>query len=172
MIDDSLFYAINGLAEHYLWLDVLGIFLAKYLPYFLVASLALFLIWNWKKYWLMVAQAGTAALFGRFVVVELIRMLHDRTRPFLSGQTHILLTHSTTESFPSGHTTVFFAISTIVYLYNKKAGVAFFAFSSLMALGRVFTGLHWPLDILGGIVVGILSGFIINLLARRIFKEL
>jgi hypothetical protein len=93
MIDDSLFYAINGLAGHYLWLDIFGIFLAKYLPYFLGASLAIFLIWNWKKYWLMVIQAGAAALLGRFVIVELIRMLHDRTRPFLSGQTHTLLTH-------------------------------------------------------------------------------
>ncbi|MCX6791256.1 MAG: phosphatase PAP2 family protein [Candidatus Gribaldobacteria bacterium] len=171
MLDDSLFFAINGLAGNYLWLDVVGIFLAKYLPYFLVASLIIFLLWNWKKYWVMVFQAGIAAFLGRFAIVEIIRMFHDRSRPFLSDQTNVLLTHSTSSAFPSGHATVFFAIGTIVYLHNKKTGIVFLIFSFLMALGRVFTGLHWPLDILGGIAVGVLSGYLVYLAYPYIYKK-
>ncbi len=171
MIDSGLFYLINGFTGRYLWLDMFGIFLAQYLAYLLAGVLIVFLFKDWKKYWQMVFEAGAAALFGRYVIVEIIRFLHDRTRPFVYEKTHILLTHSASSAFPSGHATAFFAISTIVYLYNKKAGIIFFIASFLMGIGRIFTGLHWPLDILGGIVVGVLSGILIHKMLTLLLKK-
>lgn len=171
MLDDKLFYAINGLAGQSRVLDIIGIFLARYLAYVLVFVLLGFFIYNRKKYWPMIFEAGLTAFFANFVVIGLIRLFHNRMRPFLYEQTNVLLTHSTASAFPSAHATVFFAISLIVFFYNKKAGIMFFIASFLMGLARVFTGLHWPLDILGGIVAGLFSGFLMHYIFQKIIKS-
>lgn len=162
MFDSTIFQAINNLVFQNLWLDILSIFLAKYLPYFLVAILLVFLIKNFRKYWRMVLEAGIASVLSRYVLVEILRLLIYRPRPFLNPGTKSLLTYSASSSFPSGHAAVFFAISAIIFLYNKKAGIAFFIASFLMGVARIATGLHWPLDILVGMVVGIIAALLVH----------
>jgi undecaprenyl-diphosphatase len=161
MIDTGLFYFINGFAGKYAWLDAFAIFLAKYLPYCLVAVLFVFLIKDWKKYRFMIIEASGSALFGG-IFVEIIRFLHPRIRPLFYQGVNDLISHSASSAFPSGHATIFFAISTVVYINNKTAGIWFFIASFLMAIARVFTGLHWPLDIAAGMIVGVLSGLVVH----------
>lgn len=162
-----IFQQINGLALRYLWLDIVGIFLAKYLAYFLGAVLFLFLLYDFKKYWRMAVTAIVAAIFSRLVLVEFIRIFIGRSRPFLQDYTHILLTHSSLASFPSGHASVFFAVSAAVFFFNRGAGIVFFSASCIMGLARIFVGLHWPGDILTGMLLGIFSG----LLGYKIFEK-
>lgn len=162
MIDEQLFYNINILVGQYDWLDVLAIFLAQYLPYFLAVCLAFFAVKDFKKYWPMLAEAAVAALAGRFIFVELIRLLHDRFRPFLGSGVNNLLTYPSPDAFPSGHATVFFAISLIVAFYNRKAAIAFFTASLFIGAARVFTGLHWPIDVAAGIIVGLITGLLVH----------
>ena len=158
-IDVIIFQYINNFAGKYLWLDNLGIFFAQYFEYVLVGSLAIFLLVNTKKYLPMIWQAFAAAIFSRFFITEIIRWLWDRPRPFVENQVNLLIDHANTASFPSGHAAFYFAISTVVFLYNKKAGAFFLLTSFLIALARVFVGVHWPLDIVAGAVVGILTGW-------------
>lgn len=160
-LDIYIFSQINNLALKYLWLDTLAIFLAKYLPYLLVAVLVLFLIKDFKKYWKMVGIAFSAVIFSG-IIVQLIRFIWYQPRPFIADQVNLLLSHSPTGSFPSGHAAFFFALSTIIYFQNKKAGILFLFASLLIGLSRVFSGLHWPSDILAGIILGIFSAWLIN----------
>ena len=160
-LDICIFSQINGLALKYLWLDTLGIFLAKYLPWVLIGILILFLIKDFKKHYKMVCLGVSAAIFAR-IITEIIRWIWYHPRPFLENQVNLLLNHSPTSSFPSGHTSFFFALSTIVYFYNKKAGILLFLTSFSIGLGRVFTGIHWPSDILAGIIVGIFSAWLLR----------
>jgi undecaprenyl-diphosphatase len=102
-----------------------------------------------------------AALFARFAVVSFIRWILPRARPFVNNNVNLLFEHQGS-SFPSGHTAFFFALSTIIYFYNKKIGALFFLSSILIVLARVFSGIHWPSDILAGLIVGIISGLIIK----------
>lgn len=172
-LDIYIFFQINNLALKHLWLDTLAIFLAKYLPYLLVIVLVLFLLKDFRKYWKMVAAALSAAIFSE-VITQLIRFIWYQPRPFIENQVNLLLTHSPTSSFPSGHAAFFFALSTVIFLYYKKVypapsrrfwcgvGIFFLIASFLIGLSRVFSGLHWPSDILAGIVLGILSAWLIN----------
>jgi undecaprenyl-diphosphatase len=73
------------------------------------------------------------------------------------------------QSFPSGHASFAFGLATIVYFYNKKWGIAFFVMAILISTARVFTGVHWPSDILAGATVGIFSGWLINKLFNKIY---
>jgi len=165
-MDASIFSLINQFALKWFWLDVLAIFLAEYIGYVLLFSLLLFLAVKFRKYFKMIIEAVVSAILARFVIVELIRWIWQRPRPFVENNVNLLLTHNAS-AFPSGHAALFFAVSTIVYFYNKKAGIFFFIISLLICLARVFTGIHWPLDILAGIVVGVLSGLLIHKVSKK-----
>ena len=129
-----------------------------------------FLFKNFRKYWKMVILSFSVAILARFVIVDIIRWFFDRPRPFVENHVNLLVDKVNQSAFPSGHAAFFFAISTIVYLYNKKAGLLFFIASFLISIARVFSGIHWPLDILTGAIIGILSSFLVILSFRKFFS--
>ena len=169
-MDFLIFQKINNLAGRNICLDSLGIFFAEYLGYFLIGILILFLLKDYKKYWLMAVKALAAGVLSRFIFTEIIRFFWQRTRPFIENQVNLLLSHEITASFPSGHAAFYFAIATLTYFYNKKLGILFLISSFLIAISRVFVGVHWPSDVLAGAIIGIFSGWLTFLLSRRFFS--
>jgi len=162
--DYLFFQIINNLAgKNPIW-DKIGIFFAEYLPYLIAAGVAAFVIYwivknkNWKVLW----QALAALFLSRVVMTEIIRWIYHRPRPFIMHPVNLLLGHEASGSFPSGHATFLFAIASIVYFYNKKWGWLFLIFSFLAGAARVFVGVHYPLDVLAGAVIGIFSGWLIS----------
>ena len=169
-MDLYLFQQINQFAGRWFWLDTLGIYFAEYFGYVLILSLLLFLAVRFRKYFKMIIETIISAILARFVIVELIRWIWQRPRPFVENHVNSLLIHNAA-AFPSGHAAFFFALSTVVYFYNKKFGILFFLASFLICLSRVFVGIHWPSDILAGAVVGILSGWLIHKIFKSIAKK-
>jgi undecaprenyl-diphosphatase len=166
-MDLSLFFQINQYAGKWAALDGLAIFFARYFEYFLLFFLLLFLIKNFRKYWAMVLLALASAGVARFGVASLIRHFWHRNRPFIDSHVNLLFSYPNEASFPSGHATFYFALATVVFLRNKKAGILFYLAAFLICLGRIFVGIHWPSDILIGALVGIFSGWLIH----EIFKK-
>jgi undecaprenyl-diphosphatase len=167
--DIKIFEAINGLANQSEVINILGIFFAKYLPYLLVLFLLFFLFWpkkNRKENWAMVPIALIAALVGRFVAKGAVLIFYNRPRPYVNfSSVNKLISMDSVEnlqSFPSGHAVFFFALSAAVYSFNKKLGIFFLLCSTIIAISRVFVGVHWPSDILAGAVLGIIVGIIIK----------
>ncbi len=147
-------------------------FCAKYLWGVLVLGFAVILFFdkrqNWKQktHWLF--DALLAGGLARLVVAEVIRYFYHHPRP--SGAAMFL---ETSYSFPSGHVIFIFAFTTIVYFYNKKLGWWFGILGLLIGLARVAAGVHWPSDILGGIILGIITGwatYSASIIIRRNFK--
>lgn len=171
-LDLKLFQILNQYASQYVFIDKLAVFFVEYFQYVVVFLLFLFLLKDFKKYLKMVVTALFAAIFGRFFITEIIRYLLPRVRPFVTYHVNLLVAHNPNEpSFPSGHAAFFFALSTVVYFYNKKAGVLFFIASFLISISRVFAGIHWPSDILVGAIVGFFSGWLIFKLSQKLFKS-
>lgn len=160
-MDLYIFQQINQFVLRWFWLDVLIIFFARYFEYFLLLSLLLFLAVGFRKYWKMVFQSLIAAFISRFIIVSFIRFILERPRPFVENNVNLLLEHSDSASFPSGHASFYFALATVVFLKDKKIGSLFFLGAFLISLSRVFVGIHWPSDILAGAIIGILSGWLI-----------
>lgn len=170
-MDYLIFRTINNLAGKSVCLDSLGIFLADRFCYVLLGILILFLLKNYKKYRSMVIKAFAAGIIAWFFIAELVKFLWVRPRPFVENQVNLLLPHEADGSFPSGHASFFFALSTVVYLYNKKVGILFFIARALISISRVFVGIHWPTDILAGAIAGIFVGWLVNKVARTIIKR-
>lgn len=162
-MDYQIFQLINSLAGNYKWLDCIGIFLASYSQYFFGALIVAWMLLKdrinfWKNFKLAAYFFGTA-IVSRFIFGEILKRLINRPRPFEVFHFVPLIPEDGGQSFPSGHATFFFAFSTAVYLYNKKAGIICYIVSVLMGLARIYSGVHYPLDILGGMALGALVGW-------------
>ena len=89
-----------------------------------------------------------------------IKNLVARTRPF-DVNTALLVAKPRDYSFPSGHTAASFASVTALYLVGeKKMWKAALVLAVLIALSRLYLYVHYPTDIIGGVVFGSLSGYL------------
>lgn len=75
-------------------------------------------------------------------------------------------------SFPSGHATVSFAsMGVLLFLANKKGAAGGMILAALIGFSRNYIYVHYPSDILGGIIVGIFSAFLASLIVKAIYKK-
>jgi undecaprenyl-diphosphatase len=161
-IDSNIFFFFNNFAGRNKTLDLVIVFFAEYLAYILILLFFGYLIRSAYLNKEKIIAALSALLAGgiaRYGIGSPIRFLWHRPRPFLTYHVHQLIAE-TSYSFPSGHSTFFFAFSTVAYLYNRKLGVFFYVATILMTLGRIAAGVHYPSDILAGAVIGILCGWL------------
>lgn len=112
-------------------------------------------------------QAGGKA-FWAFVLsgifAQIIKHIIGRPRPRLwkEGVEHFGPTlASGLDSFPSGHTTNSMAVALVLSYYYPKGAPVFMGAASFVAATRLLGGSHFPLDIMGGILVGLISGLIV-----------
>lgn len=168
-LDEKIFNGVNQFTGKNVCLDSAAIFFAENFQYFVVLLLVFILATNYRKYLKMAVAAVVAAVFSRFIVTEIIRFIFPRIRPFVEKSVNILINYNSKEpSFPSGHAAFFFAMAMVVYFNSKKLGAAFFIFAFLISISRVFSGIHWPSDILAGALVGIFSGWLVYKISKRI----
>lgn len=167
--DLKLFYLFNDLAGQSRVVDALIIFLAGYMQYVLILAFLLLLYvsgYTKQKKLRILGVTVLSILVARLGVAEMIRFFYHRPRPFAAHYVHQLISENAW-SFPSGHSAFFFAMATAVYLYNKKWGVWFFLAAILMNMSRIAAGVHYPSDIAGGMVVGIVVTLVIFSVAER-----
>lgn len=112
-----------------------------------------------KKY-RNVGIAAMSSLFAEFLLVNvLIKPLVCRTRPFYVNEAlQYLGTLPTDYSFPSGHTGAAFAVATVMLLcMPKKCGIPAIFLATLIAFSRLYNGVHYPTDVLGALLIGVLT---------------
>jgi undecaprenyl-diphosphatase len=160
-IDTNIFFFFNNFAGINKTGDHIIVFFAEYLAFVIVAFFLIYLFYaaySKKEKYVILCTAFLASLIARYAIGSTIRFLWHRPRPFVVLHVHQLIPESS-YSFPSGHASFFFAFSSLVYFYNKKLGVTFFIATLFMTMGRIAAGVHYPSDIIGGMIVGILSAW-------------
>ncbi len=167
-LETNLFFFFNNLAGKSINLDAIIIFFAEYFLYFLIGFFILFLILSPipKKEKIYILITTILILADNLVITGIIRYFYHRPRPFLALPCQNLITENS-YSFPSRHATFSFALAMIVYLFNKKWGIGFFIAAIVISLSRIAAGVHYPSDILGGMIIGIAISWIIFHLSKK-----
>lgn len=157
-VDLQLFYLIN-LYYHPIFLDdlVANFTMAGILPFWGLLCVLLF-VFGGEKGKKAVILTLIALMIG-FALTEILKYMIDRPRPYHEVKA-IMVTTESGSSFPSGHSTIAFAACTLLgleygYLY------LFIAFASLIALSRIYLGVHYPSDVVAGALLGIFIAFLV-----------
>jgi undecaprenyl-diphosphatase len=174
-LDHSLFYHLYNLSGRSQVVDFLIVFFGEYLIYLVI----LFVFWHAYRMWrkgglkdlVPYAEASVSVVFARGILEPFIHLFYDRVRPFIALSLSHNLIIDAAPSFPSGHTIVMFALATSVYFYDRKFGWFLYVCGILIGLGRVAGGVHYPSDILGGAVLGIIVGWLVYAVSDRILKK-
>ncbi|MGH4050019.1 MAG: phosphatase PAP2 family protein [Clostridium sp.] len=125
-----------------------------------------------KKYRKIGFMALGALVLSTILGEEILKNVVRRIRPSENiSAMDLLISKPLSYSFPSGHTTSSFAVAGVLVRYFKRYAVAFLGLASLIGFSRLYLYVHYPTDILAGIVLGLLcSAIIIHLFDKTNHK--
>ncbi|OGJ04115.1 hypothetical protein A3G06_01325 [Candidatus Nomurabacteria bacterium RIFCSPLOWO2_12_FULL_46_14] len=153
----EIFYFFYNLANRSPFFDQTIVFFAVYFP-FIAATLAAVLFgFYYKKRRELIfifLAAGLAWLIAYF-----LKDFIASGRPFVSLADISSLFLKESYAFPSGHAAFFGALAVAIFLNHRQAGYVFIIFALLIGAARIAAGVHFPIDILGGFVLGALVAY-------------
>jgi len=159
MVDWSVLHALNDfMYQHDAVEDPLlfyvsaseALFVATLAILFLAARGAAHAAWR-RASLAAVLSAGLGLAVGK-VISELV----DRARPFVADPhgVHLFTAHAAAPGFPSDHATAAFAIAVAILLRKRGWGIAALVAATILSVGRVALGVHYPSDVIAGAALG------------------
>lgn len=169
-VNINIFNSINRFAGSNAVLDKIGILTAEYLP--LIFILVLVFLWfRNKEYKNSVLYCVYSAILG-LSLNFLITLFYFHPRPFMDKIGVLLIKHAPETSFPSDHATFMFSVAfMLLYFKNTRTtGVILSAIAMIGGTARVFVGVHYPFDIIGSILVAMISSYVIFISKDKLQK--
>lgn len=179
-MNNYIFFNLHSLAHQSIFLDWLIIFSSNKFGIIMIFILILFLffhtdgVFDYKKPFLQLVNKIKEISFILFtgvfawVISTILKSLIFLPRPFLYFENvKPLFLHGGFESFPSGHATFFSALAVSIFLRHKRIGIFYIFVALIISFARVASGIHFPIDIL----VGWIMGTSIALIFNSIFKK-
>lgn len=170
-MDWTLFHAVNSTVATRDWLEDPTTELAGVMvPLYALATIGLWFLA--RPYgpvrWKLASASALVAAGVALLANQAISHLWERPRPFTAhtALTHVLGARTTDPSFPSDHAAAAFAIAFAVFAFSRRAGVGFLAVATLIGLSRIALGMHYPSDILAGLLVGLASAALVTRAGR------
>ena len=166
-LDLQLFRLINNLAGHNAFLDGLARLFVN--EYFLTTIMSLILIVFWfegqdrdqRERNQRAILHVLITLVVANIVLKLCNLAYFRLRPFVDHEVNLLFYHPTDSSFPSNPATVGFSVAAAIWLYNRRLGALLLVLATLFGLSRIYCGVHYPLDVIAGALLGALSAYVV-----------
>lgn len=115
----------------------------------------------------VLVAAGLTFLLGLAFNQIIVHLIH-RIRPYDAGVSHLLVARSADFSFPSDHATAAIAIAAAFLVHGmRRMGVLFACAAALVCFSRVFIGMHYVGDILGGALTAMLAAILVSMIYRE-----
>ena len=120
---------------------------------------------------------SAVALLGSLIINNnIVKNIVQRPRPFVTfTDLQIIIPTPSEFSFPSGHTSSSFAAAAVFYRHlPKKLGLPAVILAGLIGFSRLYVGVHYPTDVIAGVLMGILlsylAEFLVNLFSKKLKK--
>ncbi|MGN0299298.1 MAG: phosphatase PAP2 family protein [Lachnospiraceae bacterium] len=115
------------------------------------------------------AAVALGLLLEAFCCNVILKPLVARTRPYeINEAITLLIAKPSDYSFPSGHTSASFAVVAALCRQRSKLWIPSLILAILIAFSRLYLYVHYPTDVLGGLVIGLAFGWLGSYLANRI----
>jgi undecaprenyl-diphosphatase len=174
-LDNALFNLINGYAGRLPLLDGLMRLLVN--DYLVPTTLCLLAAALWfrgddrqtrERSQRAVLSMVVAVLLAN-VLVKLCNLAYFRPRPFSVQEVHLLFYRPSDSSLPSNAAAVGFAFAGVGWQLSRRLGAVMGALAGLWGFARVYCGVHYPLDIVAGGAIGLLSAYLVGK-AQRLLR--
>jgi undecaprenyl-diphosphatase len=171
-VDISLFYFINNTMQNSFFDSIMPVItdIDNWKIVILIVWLAL-IVKGGKKGRVAAVLVIVVVGFNDLLIDQIIKPIVARVRPCnVLPHVHLLVGCGGLESysFPSSHASnVFAAASFFGYKYKRLVGI-FLSIAVLVGYSRVYVGVHYPFDVLGGAIIGVICAGIILIIERRI----
>lgn len=148
---------LNGAARSHTLARTTAYFFAVIAPYLLIIFTPL-LLWmtSEKDFIQQLITVGLASFFSRFLIAEGIYLVYKRPRPFTREGITPLFPQKL-PSFPSGHAAFFGAVATYLCFGGVVGSSTYALVTICMCVARMACGVHYPSDVIAGLVIGALS---------------
>jgi undecaprenyl-diphosphatase len=165
-MDFTIYKALNGFAfRHDGWEDAART-LEHYAPLLVALLLAGLFLARGKWRSVGTREGVVAAALSAGIALALAKLISDavaRQRPFVDHPhaAHLFIKHAADYGFPSDHTSGAFAVAVALLLRNRAAGIVALVLATLIGVGRVMVGVHYPTDVLAGALLGTLCALVV-----------
>lgn len=128
----------------------------------------LLIVYFWMKDERELALLTGAGIIAGAMFTYPLKFIIDRTRPYdLIESARLLTPIESDSSFPSGHTEMSFLAATIVSRFHPGYSKYLYSFSFIVGLSRIYVGVHFPLDVVGGVLVGVMVGKLVLVVREK-----
>jgi membrane-associated phospholipid phosphatase len=164
-IDNRAFLFFNLWGYRPRWLDISVAAISQIGNGLAATGYALYLYFHLNRDLALQIALGTLTLS---ILVEGLKEVTNRARPFLANAgTRVIGWREPGRSFPSGHTAQIFFMVTLLnhhFSFGAWAQIGLYALAVAIGFTRIYVGAHYPRDVLGGAVLGIVWGSLANLI--------
>ena len=153
-------------------IDWFAIFFAEYIPY-LAGGLGLFLMLRWgtlKERAERLVFAALVLVLGRGFISEMFYFFATRPRPFTAFGFTPLFSEAGS-AFPSRHAVLLFSLAAIMFTVKRSYGWWFTVLAVVVGAARVYAGVHYPTDILGGAAIAAVAFFAVRALVNYHYRK-
>ncbi|WP_449538632.1 undecaprenyl-diphosphatase [Ferdinandcohnia sp. Marseille-Q9671] len=164
----ELFHLINDKGKELSFLNPPMIIITEYLAFFLAFAVLVFWFKRDQPNRIMIISAGFAFIVAE-ILGKLAGQLHSHYQPFaVLEDVNQLIDKAIDNSFPSDHTILFFAFCFTFFLFNKKSRYFWMVLACLMGFSRIWVGVHYPVDVLVGAMIAMISATIFYVIVTRL----
>lgn len=173
MLNNQIFFILYSLSHKSVFFDKLAVFITDPLIYIMIFVVSIYFLidindlhrridFNFIKEKIKIFIPVLITGILSWGMADLLKSIFKIDRPFVKFSQVVTLVPESGFSFPSLHATLITALAFAVYFKKKRFGYVCLFIALIIGISRVVVGVHYPLDVISGFILGFLVAFLVH----------